>query len=87
MSPVCSQPPVRVAAESSGCFQYPFITVGPCMHSSPGVPSGTGLPSSSRTAIRLKGIDLPQEVSRLRSEASWWPRHSEVPWPQDSVWP
>ena len=50
MSPVCSQPSRSARAFSSGAFQYPFITCGPRITSSP-------TSSGAELDRRIVGID------------------------------
>ena len=62
MSPVRSHPASSsTAAVSSGRFQYPFMTWGPRMQSSPGVPAGSAFPASSITRHSVLGTGTPTE--------------------------
>ncbi len=60
-SPVCSAPPGRAWAVSSGWFQYPATTCGPLVTNSPISPTGTSLPSSSITCTTVLKMGTPTD--------------------------
>ncbi len=71
-SPVHSQPSRIVSAVASGRRQYPGMTWGPRIRSSPGSPAATSTPSSSTIFMSMWKIGIPTEVglSRTRSGGS-----------------
>ncbi|MNI40101.1 hypothetical protein D3C73_943040 [compost metagenome] len=50
---------LNFSAVSSGRLRYPFATCTPPMHSSPGMPTGTSLPSSDTMYRRVFATGFP----------------------------
>ena len=63
MSWVRNQPSTNASALASGSSQYPAVTFGPLMRSSPGVPLGTSRISSSTMRERTGGRTQPRQWS------------------------
>ena len=64
MSPVRNQPFRNAAAVSSARCQYSWKTAGPRTSSSPGVPAGTSMPSSSTRWTSTFGSGCPTHPGR-----------------------
>ena len=78
MSPVRNQPSRNAAAVSSGRCQYSRNTAGPRTSSSPGVPSGTSMPSSSTRRTSTPGSGWPTHPGRRSPCERVRQRHADL---------